>query len=408
MVYIERDLEKELQKYLNKGEILAVLGPRQCGKTTLVNRFLDRVEKKKKISRVSFDNITTLKLFENDIESFVKQHLEGFDILFIDEVHYARDGGKILKYVYDTFQTKIIISGSSAAEISIQSLKYLVGRILLFRLYPFSFREFIRAKDSRLVNIYDANSYKSVMVKEFNRLLDEYLIYGGYPRVVLAENEEEKRKVLEGIFTTYILKEIKEILELSDDDKVITLLKSLSLQIGNIINYNELSSLTGFYYKDLKKYLNILEKTFIFKRVNPFFTNKRTELVKSPKIYSIDLGFRNICIDNFSKDRTDKGALFENFIFSEFLNKGIELKYWRSKSGAEVDFILEKNNTLIPIEVKSLLKKEKMTKSFVSFIHKYNPNHGFILSLEYEGSRKLGNKIVSFVPLVKYACGIVK
>jgi len=403
MKYIERDLEKEILKYLNSKEILAVVGARQCGKTTLVQNILEKLQKKgKKMSKISFDNVKDLNLFEKDTDSFVDLYIKNKDILFIDEVQYSKDSGKKLKYIYDNFDVKIFISGSSAADISIQSLKYLVGRIFTFVLYPFSFNEFLKAKDSKLQGIYQSGNYKKEIVNKLNNYLNEFILYGGYPRVVLAEKIEEKEKILENIYSTYLLKEIKEILDLSGDDELIKLLKALSLQIGNIINYNELSAVSGFAYGDLKKYLNILAKTYICSQIKPYYTNKRTELVKTPKIYFFDTGFRNGCIDNFNKERTDRGNLYENFIFSELVKQNITPKYWRTKSQAEVDFVIEKNSILVPIEIKSLLKNTKMTKSFSSFLKKYKSKKGYVLSLDFEGRRKMDSSRIDFWPFVRF------
>jgi len=403
MVYIKRELESEFMNYFSEKEILAIVGTRQCGKTTLVNELLDNLETKgKKINRVSFDNVKILELFEKDIDSFVELYVKDVDILFIDEVHYAKAGGKILKYLYDGFNIKIIISGSSAAEMSIQSLKYLVGRILIFRLYPFSFGEFLRAKDEGLANIYEKGKFGKEIIDKLNSFLDEYLIYGGYPRVVLTIDKIKKKKMLGGIFSTYLLKEIKEILGLSENSQLIDLLKLLSLQIGNIINYDELSSISGFSYFELKKYFDILEKTFICKRVKPYFRNKRTELVKSPKIYFFDNGFRNICIDNFNLSGADKGFLYENFVFSEIVKNKDDLKFWRTKSGAEVDFVVETGKNVLPIEIKSILRQDKVSKSFRSFINNYSPVKGYVFSLNYENTRKINNSEIFFKPFVKF------
>lgn len=402
MVYIRRDLEDTVYKYIGSKEIIAIVGPRQCGKTTLINNILSSLkEKGKKISSVSFDDVKTLRLFEDDIDSFTDLHIKGFDFLFIDEVQYSKDSGKKLKYLYDNFNIKIFISGSSAAEISIQSLKYLVGRIFTFVLLPFSFREFLSAKDPALMRLYAKGEYKSEIVSRLNKHLKEYILYGGYPRVVLAGSPEEKITILKNIFNTYLLREIKDILGLSEDHKLTSLLKALSLQIGNLINYSELSGITGFSYGDLKKYANILEKTYISSFVRPFQTNKRIELVKNPKVYFFDLGFRNICIDNFSEERTDKGAIYENFIFCELIKMDEKPKYWRTKSGAEVDFILERSGKPLPLEIKTTLAEDSLTKSFNSFVEKYSPNKGYIVSLEHEGTRRIGNSAIIYLPFVK-------
>lgn len=396
--YVKRDLEKEIEKYLKSKEILAIVGPRRCGKTTIVEAILEK--QKAKINKISFDNLNVLRLFEEDTDAFIEEHIKGFDLVFIDEVQYSKDSGKKLKYIYDNHWTKIIISGSSAAELSIQSLKYLVGRIFIFNLYPFSFREFLRAKEKKLENHLGKKSESKIILERLNKHLNEYVLYGGYPRVVLSKTKEEKKKVLENIFNTYLLKEIREILDLSGDYKLINLIKALSLQIGNILNYEELSNLTGFSFLDLKKHLNILEKTFILKQVRPYFTNKRTEIVKSPKIYFFDLGFRNVVIDNFGKERTDLGSIYENFIFNELVIRNIEPKYWNTKASAEVDFILEKQNRIIPVEVKLNLNELKLTKSFRSFIEKYSPEKGYFLSKVFFGVMKEKHTSINFLPLV--------
>ena len=208
--------------------------------------------------------------------------------------------------------------------------------------------------------------------------------------MVLSDDKSEKEIILTNIYNTYFLKEIKEILNLPEDYKLSKLITALSLQIGNIMNYRELSDITGFNHKDLLRYLNIVEKTFILVRSMPFHTNKRTELVKSPKSFFLDSGFRNTVIKNFQsiEYRPDKGALYENFVSSELLKGGVEPKYWRTKSMAEVDFVIEKNGNIIPIEIKSNLNHLSFTKSFLSFLEKYKPKRSFILSERLFAKRK--------------------
>jgi predicted AAA+ superfamily ATPase len=395
MGYVKRDLEEEIKKHIKSREMIAVVGPRQSGKTTLINNLTKDL---KNVNTVSFDDVKQLKLFEDDVDSFIELNVKGFDFLFIDEVQYAKDSGRKLKYIHDTQKTKVFISGSSSADLSIKSLKYLVGRIFIFKLLPFSFREFLRAKNERLLSLYETRKYGREILEQLNKHLQEFILYGGYPRVVLEKTKDGKKTILRNIYSTYLLREIKEITELSDNDKLINLMKSLSLQTGNIINYNELSNTTGFPYRELKRYMQILEETYITKRVTTFHTNKRTELVKSPKIYFYDTGFRNTCIDNYTTDRTDAGALHENLIFSELAKHDITPKYWRTKTGAEVDFILEKT----PIEVKTKLNNTKTTRSLQSFIEKYHPKDAYILSLDHEDKKKTKQTQIKYLPTVKY------
>lgn len=407
MTYIERTLEKELKKYISAPEILAIVGARQVGKTTLIKNILSNT-KNKKIKRISLDDINISSQFVNDTDTFIKEYIDNTDILFIDELHYAKDSGRILKYIYDTTKKKIIVSGSSSVEISIQSLRYLVGRVLSFDLYSFSFYEFLKSKDEQLSKIYLDSNYKEPTLKKINKYLEEYITYGGYPRVVLEKDVEKKQKILKEIYNTYALREIKEIEDIKDDYKLNDLIKALSLQIGNLIDYEELKNISKYHYSQLKNTINILEKTFVCKQLRPYYTNKRTELVKSKMIYFYDLGLRNAVINNFIKERRDLGAIKENFIVSELLRHGFDIKYWRTKSKAEVDIIIDKITEVIPVEVKSKIKNTNLTKSLISFIEKYNPKKAFVVSDDFEGERTFIKTKVVFLPFVKFIPTILR
>ena len=188
-LYIKRDLEKDIAKYLDKREILAVIGPRQSGKTTLLRRFF---ESKEKAVFLDFEDRKILDLFLYDIDSFIALYVLPYEYVFIDEFQYAKNGGKQLKYIFDHFHRKLIISGSSATELSVQSIKHLVGRIFVFSLFPLSFKEFLRFKDEKLLKLLQKSRglSKEVIDRAF-LLYEEFCIYGGYPRVVLSSDNEE-------------------------------------------------------------------------------------------------------------------------------------------------------------------------------------------------------------------------
>lgn len=401
-MYIKRDLERKVLKYLGSREILAIMGPRQCGKTTLMNHVFEGLDGNKKF--ISFEDRETLEMFVQDIDLFVEQYVKGVEYLFIDEFQYAKEGGKKLKFIYDTHDTKIIISGSSVAELSIQSLKYLVGRVFMFNLYPLSFEEFLRYKNERLFRTFGKNEEFSEPATEMiNEYYEEFVIYGGYPRVVTSGDTEEKKEVLRNIYNTYFLREVMEIFQLQEDFKLSKLIRILALQIGGMLNYQDLSSASGFNYKELRSYLNMLNKTFIHVESRPYFTNKKKEIVKAPKSFFVDIGFRNSVINNFQKleKRPDAGGLNENFVATELIKKDIELRYWRTKAGAEVDFIVEAGGKLTPLEIKSGLKDARFTKSFRSFVEEYEPRKGFVFSYAYSKKKKLGKTDVYFRPLFK-------
>ena len=211
-----------------------------------------------------------------------------------------------------------------------------------------------------------------------------------------------KEAIIKNIYNTYFLREIKELLHLSENNKLIKLLKILAIQTGIIINYTGLSQETGFSQLTLKKYLDVLEQTFIIKLVSPFFTNKKKELVKNPKVYFIDSGFRNICLNNFSSVRVDVGILQEQFAISELIKKDLNPKFWNTKAKAEVDIIIESKNKLIPIEIKASLSKPKTTRSFMNFLNEYDSLNPLILSNELEDSILKEKYKILFLPLVKF------
>jgi len=387
MLYIKRDPEQTILQHLPMPEIIAILGPRQSGKTTLLRHIFDTLEK---AVFLSFEDRKTLELFVEDEKTFAQLYAKNNSYLIIDEFQYAKEGGQKLKYIYDHYpRTKILISGSSAPGLTIHGIKYLVGRIFVFDLYPLSFEEFLRFKNESLFGVYlekkeAIKAYLSnkgklpevsaALIDMLNVIYDEYLIFGGYPRVALAKTDDEKKTVLRNIYSTYFLREIKDLLGLTTDFNMSKLIKALSLQLGGLVSYNNLCEVSGFNYSSLLTHLNILEKTFICKRVLPFFTNKRTEIIKVPKIYFYDNGIRNIVIDDFrSYDlRQDIGLLNENFIFNQLTYAGMEVKFWRSKSRAEVDFVLDKAG-FTAIESKS--GGRSPGKSLDSFREKYKPDN---------------------------------
>ncbi|MGM0609200.1 MAG: ATP-binding protein [Candidatus Muiribacteriota bacterium] len=378
---------------MDNKEILAIVGARQTGKTTLAKHIL---KNRKNVKIVTFDDFKAKKLFEEDIDSFIQLYVKDYDYLFIDEIQYSENSGQKLKYIYDTQKIKILISGSSSSGVSINSLKYLVGRIFVFTLYPFSFGEFLAYKNPKLLEL---KNYGDQIQKEYNELTKEFITFGGYPRVVLSKNNDEKEIVLNNLYNTFLLREMKEIFLLKDSNKIVDLLKVLALQTGNIINYNELSNAVGISFHQLKDYINILEQSFVIKLCRSFHTNKRTEIVKAKKVYFLDYGFRNICLNNFNIQ--EFSFLYENLVFSELLKKGIELKYWRTKSKAEVDFIMQDK---IPIEIKSTAKT---TKSFYSFIEKYMPEDAYILSPESKKTQVEKTKI-HFLSFNQFILGDMK
>lgn len=219
-------------------------------------------------------------------------------------------------------------------------------------------------------------------------MLNEYFIYGGYPRIALEPNKDKKQTLLAEIYNDYIQKDIVNFLKIELPDKFNDLIKILANQSGNLVNYQELSNTLGINHATVKKYINILENTFVISLIKPLYSNIRKELSKMPKLYFNDLGLRNSTLQNFEsiEKRMDAGIIAENFIANELssgLNKD-NIKFWRTKIGAEMDFAIKQKNkpeALTGIEVKyQNLTRPIKTKSISSFRKTYQPKQIIIIN----------------------------
>lgn len=428
----QRNLTKVVGTFIKRREYIAIIGPRQSGKTTfleiLKTRLLEEFKiKKDLVQSVTFEDRKLLAQFEADPVAFVRSFRQNNDsdifYFMIDEFQYAASGGQKLKLIYDTIKNiKIFITGSSSLDIKAQVGKYMVGRILTFYLYPFSFKEFLGARYSRLENIYaqrnidiynwlfnakrmTVKSGQDIFYKDFNKVYEEFCIWGGYPAVVLSKNDFERRKVLSDIYNNYILKDIKTLLELATENNLYLLSQYLATQIGNIVVYQNLSQTAGLDYRNLKKHLNILRETFICQELKPFFKNRQKELSKNPKIFFNDLGFRNNLIESMNglNMRSDAGAMVENVVFIrlyELCERIEKINFWRTKAGAEVDFVLHMKGEILPIEIKySSFDTAKISKSMASFIDYFKPEYAAVLTKDYWGSLKKGSAEILFFPV---------
>lgn len=388
------------------------------------------------IKIMSFEDRRILQEFEKNPISFINSWIsnsEKINYLLIDEFQYAKDGGQKLKFVHDTLKNiKIIITGSSSLEIVSKVKSFMTGRLLTFNMYPFNFNEFLRFKDRRLEKIYCDNTFKideiifnpdnykkglskevsdnlpsgkDMYFEEFYELFNEYCIWGGYPSVIMSSVKDEKRKVLSEIFNSYILYDIKGLLELNTERELFLLAQILAAQIGSIAVYNNLSIASGLIYRKLIEHLNVLKSTFIIKEVRPYFINKQKELTKNPKIYFLDNGFRNYLIENYNSLnlRPDSGQIFEQYVFirlNEICSGKGALHFWRTKARAEVGFIFLRGNDVVPIEVKfAEFDKPGITKSLASFINIFNPKTAFVVNKNFWGKSVVSNTKVIFIPV---------
>jgi predicted AAA+ superfamily ATPase len=415
---IPRDILPQLEKWLERREAYAIRGPRQSGKTTLLKLLASKVDK---AVFLNFEDPDVLEAFEKDPKGYIASFLEGAErrYFLMDEYHYVSEPGRKLKLLYDTFENvKFIVTGSSSLELSGGMGRFLVGRVFFFELLPFSFHEFLLARDERLARIQEQKNRllrqflggeevevgEEIFASEFERSLEEYLIYGGYPAVVTTRDVETKRMILKGIYDTYVSKDVVGFLRFADAFKYRNAVRALAASVGGLLNYQELCSTVQSYFKEIKRIVSILCETYILLLVKPFSCNPRTELRKMPKVYFYDLGLRNYIINNFNplQLRTDAGALVENFVLLELLRlfPPESIYYWRTIGGVEVDFVLELGEEVLPIEVKyRLLEGPKVSRGLRSFIMTYKSRRALVVTRDFFGRQFVNGTQILFVPV---------
>ena len=356
--HLDQTIQKHFQKYQ---EVLILLGSRQTGKTTLIKKiFPDAIY-------FLLDNEPVRKAFESyDINTYRSMLPPLPQTIILDEVHLLSNPGRAIKILYDQIpDIKLIITGSSAFHLKNKTSESLAGRKIDYFLYPLTFSEYL--VQNKITAVLDFNVFnnllqnkiapKSVHLFDLSSILNSVLLFGLYPAMV---NHPCDKLYLENFVDSLIFKDILE-LGLIDNRRLgLNLLRLLAHQIGNLINYSELANQLQADQRTVKRYIDIFEQSFIIFRLSPFSGNKRSEIVKSPKIYFYDTGIRNALISNFSDidTRTDKGALFENFIIAEALKANniqqtdLKLNFWRTKQGAEVDLVLSNEKQVTGVEIK--------------------------------------------------------
>jgi len=363
-MYIKRSVKNKFDKISKNYNMVAIVGARQAGKTT----FLKKQIENKKSSYILFDDPDARSLFEEDIKKFEKQFISSYDVSVLDEVQYCKDAGRKLKYLVDS-DHKLWVTSSSEIILSKEILSFLVGRVSIIKLFPFSLKEFLTAK-----------SQKELTSSILDRAVWEHATYGGYPKVVLSEDIDIKKTILSDLYDTMLLKDVARTFSIEDIRSLEEFSKYLAFSIGDIISYDKISNSLKMSFQTIKKYLDAMEKSYLIYRAIPFFTNKKKEIVKQPKLYFVDTGLRNNIAKNFNVNID--GKLFENYVLSELLKMGFSPKYWRTKTKTEVDFIIEKENKIIPVEVKIQTEIGKIERSMRSFIETYKPEKAIFVTLE--------------------------
>ena len=352
MLKITRTLEKKVLKSLLPNKVLILFGPRRIGKTTLINQIIKRI--KEPYLLLNGEDFAVQEILSRRTVANYKNLLGTKKILILDEAQNIPDIGRVLKLMVDEIKgIKILVTGSSAFDISNNSGEPLTGRKKTFTLFSLSEEE--------------VNQKENPVEKIDN--LRTRLIYGNYPELLHLNSNTEKTEYLKEIVNSYLLKDILAFENIRNSDKILKLLRLIALQVGSEVSLQELGTNLGMSKNTVEKYLDLLSKVFIVHKLEGFSRNLRKEISKNSKWYFYDNGLRNILIANVNpiELRNDIGMLWENYIISERLKyqsyNGMLVNnyFWRTYDQQEIDWIEERNGKLFAFEFKwKLTKKSKI------------------------------------------------
>jgi predicted AAA+ superfamily ATPase len=338
-IMILRTLLDVLRHRMFQGKAIVLIGPRQVGKTTLIQTLLEG----KDHLFLDGDDSDVRTLLDGVGLSRLKAIIGNHSLVFVDEAQRIENVGLMAKMVTDQMkQVQLILSGSSALDLKNATQESLTGRKFEYHLFPIGWQEF----------------ENHVGFVEASAQLEERLIYGMYPDVI--NHRENAREILKQLTSSYLYKDVLALTGIKKPDLLEKLLRALAFQVGSEVSYNELANLLEVDKATISKYIDLLEKSFIVFRLNSYNSNQRNEIKNSRKIYFFDNGIRNMVINNLNSIdlRNDKGALWENFLIAERIKLHAyhqiyaNYYFWRTVQKQEVDFIEETNGTLEAFEFK--------------------------------------------------------
>ncbi|HOO83196.1 MAG TPA: ATP-binding protein, partial [Prolixibacteraceae bacterium] len=348
-----RLLKNKIESRIDKGKAIIIIGPRQVGKTTLIESILES----KDYLLLNGDDPKQRSLLTEPNTEQIRTILGNYKYVFIDEAQRINGIGLTMKIITDRFKNvQLFASGSSSFDLSNKINETLTGRKWEYQLYPISWEEY--------------ENHHGYLFSEQN--LENRLLYGFYPDVL--NNVGDEITILRNLVTSYLYKDILSFADIRKPEVLDKLVQALALQIGSEVNYSELAQIVNADKNTVSKYIDILEKGYIIFKLGSFSRNVRNEIKTNKKIYFYDNGIRNMVIGNFNpiELRTDKGALWENFLISERVKQNeykqslAHIYFWRTKQQQEVDFVEENNGKIFGFEFKWQKKKnQKLPKTFI-------------------------------------------
>ncbi|WP_256003348.1 ATP-binding protein [Pedobacter deserti] len=357
-----RHIYEDLLAHSQKKQITVITGMRRVGKSTAVKYILQNIGHNNYIY-LDCERVEVRLLFNGQNYEGIKAELEimGVDfsspaLIALDEIQLVENLPSVIKYLYDTYNIKFIVTGSSSYYMKNHFSESLAGRKRIFEMYPLSFQEYLVFKDIPVGN-YEKHKWQPLNISWYNRyneLYAEYIKFGGFPEVVLETDKDDKTELLKDIVNSYIELDVKLLSDYSVSEDLYKLVKILAARAGNKVDYTKIASVTGINRQKIATYIQLLEYTYFVYQVSPFTKNIDKEISQQTKLYFADTGILNI----LGTDQLSSGQLFENTIAAQLKTQG-SLQYYQKKTGQEIDFIFDGK---IALEVKETpIQKDKQT-----------------------------------------------
>jgi uncharacterized protein len=382
--------QEQITTALQLVQVVVLIGARQVGKSTLMQmqkfdlpaHFINGQDPE---NAELFQSFSSVKSW---ISSIFPQPGKG--ILLIDEFQYIPGISLMIKLITDHYPDfRILCSGSSSLDIRQKVEESLAGRVRIIEVYSLSFSEYLSFCDESLFdryNKYPVTIEYSAIDKSLFLLLKEYILYGGLPKVALTSSKDEKLNLLNDIYQTYLLRDVRNFIRNEDTVGFNKILRLLSLQNANLININELSRTSGLSNRKCEEYLSLLEQMYIVKLIEPMSDTGRRSLIRMKKVYFLDTGIRNLIAKNFNEpdQRTDYPYLLENYVLLELIRSfpsHTQLNFFRTYDNLEIDFILNDYKQLFSIEVKAgRMKQPKHFKGLNAFNTDHEVNKSYLIN----------------------------
>ena len=402
---IKREILSQIIPWIDRKEIVSILGVRRGGKTTLFYEIIEHLIKRKGVNpknilfiKADDDRVEKEKLIDASIDKYREavQHTGSF-YLFIDEVQEIDGWHKTVKRIYDLGGIKIFISGSNSSILKEELGSLLAGRFAYFEVFPFSFSEFLTARGIAAQNEQDITKNKNTI----RGYLNEYLSKGAFPEIVLEKSETMKDEIIRFYFDSIFYRDVIRRKNIRNPAKMEKLVKYFLSNISSLANYSKIGRLLDLTVDSVGEYIKALEDAYLLFSINLFEFSYKKQVINPKKVYCVDTGMRNIVGFSFSEDI---GKLYENAVYIYLKRKNKEIYYWKNRG--ECDFVVKAGKALTAIQVAyDVLQretKEREVRAMLEVMEKFKLKEGTIITENYDSEEKFGDRTLRYIPLWKW------